>query len=230
MKKNILIKYSTRSLIINILLALFMLFFAIYPSIRGWLLPKEIVLTQGEFLEVRKNIKSDWCIPFDGVYEVYIMFKLKPKDNLHELLGKGGWSTTGKYHVTKKGIDIPVDLILTSKLDTYNLDTSNVYPTASIISNEWIGRLMGKIKLPRDCYQSTGTIGNITDKLNSYKTKIVVRVNKVMTKTGKTFYSIISFTDWLVAILYRFHLKYIFWIGFLFYITRTFYLFSRMKK
>lgn len=96
MKKNIRTKFSTSSLIISFLLALLMLFFAAYPSIRGWLLPKDIILTQGNLLEIRKSIKSDWCVPFDGVYIVYIMFKLKPKDNLYELLGKGGWSIAGK--------------------------------------------------------------------------------------------------------------------------------------
>ncbi|MCL1481094.1 MULTISPECIES: hypothetical protein [unclassified Marinobacter] len=230
MKKTRLTKSSASGLVISFSLALLMLFFAAYPSIRGWLFPKDIILIQGELLEIRQSIKSDWCVPFDGVYRAHIMFKLKPKDNLSELLGKGSWSIDREYHITKRGIDIPIDLIITSKSDRYSLDTSNVFPTTSIISNEWIGRMIGEIKLLRGCYQSVGTIGNISDKLKSYKAKIVMRVNKVTTKTGKTFYRVLSFTDRLVAIFYHFHLKYLFWIGFLFYIARAFYLLFRMKK
>lgn len=203
-----------------VFLAAICLYLAAYPFIRKHFTPAPIEVAQLQRAP-GQILSASWCIPFDGQYNVEAAFQVESyeqRKNLLALLGSGGYTAKGSYKINQKGIDIPISVVVSNADSRIALDTSGTYPTVSRHSHDYVSRDIGKLNIPRGCYQASINVGELSNGLQAYRASVRIHVEKPTGVVGRAVFIVFGYSDWLVAILYSIHLRPALWVGFVLFV------------
>lgn len=201
-------------------LAAVSLYFAAYPFIRTHFTPSfiEVAQLQRTTGEIQT---SSWCVPFDGRYYFDVAFQVSSKEQgatLLTLLGSGSYTGPGRYKISQKGVDIPIQIKVSDAETRIELDTSEAYPTVSRHSRNYVSRMIGKLNISHGCYQALISVGELPSSLQAYPATVRINIEKPTGMIGRAAFTVFGYSDWLVAILYSIHLRSILWASFVFFV------------